>query len=753
MSWALLHAAVEHQRGGRLAEAQKLYERVLRSEPKNADALHLLGLVLIERGTTERGFQLLRRAVAYAPRSVEALNNLAVELARAGRVEEALGWFEKALALAPDRPGARPNYASALSDRGIALQAEGRTAEALASFDAAVATAPEHADAHYNRGNTLHLLGRFAEAVAAFECAISLRPGYLAALHNRGISLHALDRPGEALASYDTALAAGSEDPALLVNRAAALLALGRMAEARACCEEALAMRPDDPDALFNLGNALRGSRRNEPALEAYDRALALRPEFPNARDNRGITLLELGRYPEAAEVFAGLIADHPAQPYVRGRLLHARLFTCDWRDTPALSRDVQDRIAAGERVEVPFMALAHVADAALQRRCAEIYVADKLRISPGPAEPSGETRIRLAYLSGDFRNHPLSFLMAGVFERHDRSRFEVLGVSFRPEDDSETGRRVHAAFDRVLDVSRLTDAEAVALLRAERIDVAADLMGHTGDSRTPILAQRIAPVQVAYLGYPGTTAVAAIDWVIADAVVAPPGSEAFYSERIIRLPGCFQANDEERRADPTPTRAEAGLPESGFVFGMFSNTYKILPDLFAIWMRLLAATPGSVLWILASHPDARENLRVAATGHGVDPDRIVFAGRVAYRAHLARLALADLALDTFPFNGGTTTSDALWAGVPMVTCTGEAFASRMGASLLAALGVPDLAVSNLEAYETTALRMAHDPAFRGSKCAVLREARRRSSLFDTEAFTRRLERAYETLANPAVEA
>jgi predicted O-linked N-acetylglucosamine transferase (SPINDLY family) len=436
-----------------------------------------------------------------------------------------------------------------------------------------------------------------------------------------------------------------------------------------------------------------------------------------------------------------------PEHPYARGRWLHARQFLCDWRDFAATSADIQRRIAAGEPAEIPFMALAHVADAGLQRRCAELYVRDKHPAVPVAIAPRPQReRIRLAYLSGDFRNHPIAFLLAGVFEAHDRARFETIGVAFRPPDGSATGARVHAAFERVIEVATLTDAEAIARLRAESLDIAVDLMGHTGESRSGIFAARVAPVQVAYLGYPGTTGLPAMDAILADAVVAPPGCERFYSERILRLPGCFQGNDDRRRADAVPARAECGLPDGAFVFGAFCNSYKITPPVFATWMRLLSAVPDSVLWLLAGDSACRANLRATAATAGVDPARLVFAGRVAYEAHLARLALVDVALDTFPFNGGTTTSDLLWAGVPVVTCAGDAFASRMGASLLAAVGCADLVAGDLAEYEAIARRVANDDEWRASLRHCLGEARDGKGLFDTRTFCRTLERAFETM-------
>ncbi len=461
------------------------------------------------------------------------------------------------------------------------------------------------------------------------------------------------------------------------------------------------------------------------------------------AQENRGSALLDLQRYSEAAQAFAGLLACEPERDYLRGRVLHARLQSCEWDGFEESSQDIAARIRAGQRMEIPFMGLAHLHDANLQLLCAAAYVADKHPPVPGERGWGGGEKIRLAYLSGDLREHAVTFLMAGIFERHDRERFEVFAISFRPPEDSATGRRIAAAFDRFVDVSGMTDGAVAALLRELGIDVAIDLMGHTAGSRTGILAHRPAPVQVQYLGYPGSMGAPYVDYIIADDFLVPPGAEAFYSEKIARLACGFQANDDRRAADPTPTRAEALLPETGVVFCCFNNIYKLNPPIFDVWMRLLSAAPGSVLWLAVDDPATRARLGQEAAKRDVPPERLVFAPRVFYAAHLARLKLADLFLDTLPFNAGATASDALWAGVPVITCAGEAFASRMAGSLLHACGMPELVTGGLAEYEALALRLALDDGERAAVRARLRDRVAASSLFDTDAICRHLEAAY----------
>ncbi len=589
-------------------------------------------------------------------------------------------------------------------------------------------------------------LGRHADALASYEIAAVLDPAGSAGL---GLTLHALGRYGEALAAFDAALAAGAGGADLLIVRAVTLDALGRREEAGAGFAAALALRPGDPNALFGLGNVHYAHGRFAEALACFDLALAGQPDDPDIMNIRGAAMLALTRYADAADAFAKLLAVRPGYDYALGHLMSARLFCCDWTDHEATSAAIRTAILAGKRAGVPFTSLAHEASAAVQRRCAEIYVADKYPAAdPAPAiSRHSAARIRIAYLSADFRDHPVSYLMAGVFEQHDRTQFETIAISFSGPGQGDYGQRVQAAFDRFIDASGLSDEQVAARLRELGADIAIDLMGHTAGSRPGIFARRVAPVQVNYLGYPGTSGAPAMDAIIADPLLIPPGHERFYSEAVIRLPHCFQAND-DRRNGTTVSRHAAGLPAEGFVFCCFSNAYKITPAMFAIYMRLLAAVPGSHLWLAIERTDARANLSGAARHAGVDPARLVFADRLAYPAHLARLRLAGLALDTFPFNGGTTVSDALWAGVPVVTLAGEAFASRMAASLLTTAGLPDLVAYSAEEFEDLARSIAQD----GARLEALRErlagARTHSPLFKTRAFCRDLEHAFKALVH-----
>jgi predicted O-linked N-acetylglucosamine transferase (SPINDLY family) len=355
--------------------------------------------------------------------------------------------------------------------------------------------------------------------------------------------------------------------------------------------------------------------------------------------------------------------------------------------------------------------------------------------------------RLRIAYLSSDFCSHALSFLMAELFEIQDRARFEVLGISFGPDDQSDTRARLVRAFDQFHDVRSESDLDVAKLLNDLHVDIAIDLNGHTRGARSGILAHRAAPIQVSYLGYPGTMGADFIDYVIADKTVLPFDRQPFYTEKIVHLPDCYQVNDSKRQiAARTPTRHEAGLPDEGFVFLCINNNYKITRPVFDVWMRLLGAVEGSVLWLLQDNADAKENLRKGAAARGIDPARLVFAGRLEPAEYLARYRLADLFVDTLPYNAHTTASDALWAGLPLLTCRGASFAGRVATSLLHAAGLPELATSDLGEYEALALRLATDATLLRGLRHRLAQNRATCPLFDTDRFRRHIESAYTTM-------
>jgi len=563
----------------------------------------------------------------------------------------------------------------------------------------------------------------------------------------RAIRLQQLGAVEEAVAAYRDALRARPAFPEALSNMAAALRTLRRLDEARASADRALALRPAYPRALNNRGLIAFDAGHGAAALEDFRRALALEPRFPEALHNLGTALMHLKRYAEAREAFVRLAQAAPQFAHAAGNVLFAQLCDGDWRDLEPLTAAVTAAVASGQHAAAPLPFVCVSGSPALQLRCAAAYT--QAFFPPAAAAASGAARapgakIRIGYLSGDLGEHAVSYLLAGVLERHDRARFETFAFAWGRRSDGAIRRRLERAFTRFVAVDELDDAAVVRLARELGIDIAVDLCGHTEGQRTGILARRAAPVQVNFLGLPATMGAPYVDYLIADPFLVPEQQEPHYAERIVRLGGGFQPNDDRRpHAPPTPPRAALGLPADARVLCSFNRTCKINPPIFAAWMRVLEALPDTVLWLLATHEAAAQNLRREAAARGVSPARLVFADQAGYGAYLARYRHVDLFLDTAPFNGGATVSDALSMGVPVLTLAGESFAARMAGSALHALGLDELITRSLAEYEAAAVALARDPARLLALRARLERARRESPFFDSDRYRSGLEAAY----------
>lgn len=720
-------------------EAEALCRQLLADRPRYFHALHLLGIIDLQRGRHAQAALRLAEAVAVDPMRPEALSNLAVALLAIHRPAEAYAHCQRALAL-------KPEFAEALAHAADALCALSRPQEALALYERAIDASPALLAAHVGRANTLLGLKSLDAAVAGFEQALRVSPRFIPAIINRGNALFQLGRHEEALAAFDDALRSSAESLEALNGRGCALRALRRLPEALHCFDEALSRSPNTPQTWLNRAAVLLDLGDYERCLDCATRAFTLDPSYVAAFNVHANALWRLARFAEAADSYGKVVALDPEYPYALGSELHCRAKQCDWRDRSQLESTLLRLNNEGKPVILPF-ALLSVSDCAeAQLSCARTRARDFPR--PAQALWRGERyrhdRVRVAYVSGDLGEHALSYLLAGVFEQHDRQRFDITAISLRPRRQSPFGERVHAAFDRFVDVSARTDREAAQLIRDLEIDIAVDLAGHTGNSRPEIFAHRPAPVQAGYLGFPATSGAEYMDYLIADEFLIPADKARFYSERIIHLPHCFQGNDDRRAiSGRVLTRADELLAEEAFVFCSFNANYKLTARFFDIWMRLLKGVPDAVLWLIADHPATVDHLRHEARERGVAGDRLIFAGRRPYDEHLARLRLADLFLDTLPFNAGTTASDALWAGLPLLTCAGEAMAARMAGSLLKAVGLPELITHGVEDYESRALQLATNR----SELRTLRERLLRNrdgcALFDTRGFTHRLEAAY----------
>lgn len=605
-----------------------------------------------------------------------------------------------------------PSDAEALYLLGSTLLFEDRAAEALGPLSAAFEKLQRRGVA-YRLGHCHLALGDFARAEQALRRETRAHPDYANAHNALGVAL---------------------------VNQA-------KSAEALAAFVAATRLEPAHAEASNNAGSVLRALGRPEEALPYLQQAIAAQPGLADAHQNLGLALHALRRYDEAVASFRQVMALAPRTPYGLSSLVWAELFACDWRELDAHIAALRALVRENELAAAPFTLLAASDSPAEQLRCAQRHVREtrgEAREPPWRGGGRGHARLRLAYLSADYHEHATAYLMARLFELHDRDRFEVIGVSYGPDDGSATRARIKRAFDRFVDVRGTSDAQAARALREMEIDIAIDLKGHTADSRLTILAHRPAPVQATYLGYPGPLGVSYIDYVLADRVVIPSADEPRYAEKVVGLPDSYYPNDSTTPiAERTPSRPEAGLPPGAFVFCCFNNVYKLNPKMFEIWMRLLAAAPASVLWLLEPGPAARRNLEAAARAHGIDAARLVFAPRSARAEHLARHRLADLFLDTLPYNAHTTTSDALWAGLPVVTCLGSTFAGRVAASLLTAIGLPELITRSLGEYEALALKLAADREMLRAIRETLSRNRLTYPAFDSERWCRHMEAAY----------
>jgi protein O-GlcNAc transferase len=724
--------------------AAEVLGQVVREFPQMALAHNLLGISLVQQSRHQDALAHFAAAIEQAPQLPGVHTNMGNALSQLGRPEEALPHFEKATELDPADPQARNNLGNAL----FKLQ---RIDAAVASYRKAIELAPDYPTALANLAAALVEQDRNDEALACCRRALALDPKHVDACIAMGLAYQGLKRFDDAIASHERALSLDPNHPDAHANLGMIFRAQGRHEEAIARLERALAIDPDHVGALLHLGAACQERGRPEEAARYFRRAIALDPASADAHHNLGIALQVLGRHDEAIPCFREALKIDREHKYTLGAVLWSQLLTYRWDTLESEAAELRAAVRQGKPLTEPFSFISVSEDPEEQRMCGARFYED--RIGTGRArlwngERYGHDKIRVAYLSADFREHAVAHCIAEVLELHDRSQFEVVGGSFGVDDGSAVRSRLVRAFDRFLDLRSAGDLDAAKLLRDAEVDIAVDLMGYTIYSRPGILAHRPAPIQVGYLGYPGTVGVDFLDYILADKFVVPEEHRGFYTEKIAYLPDSYQANDSKREISArTPTRAEAGLPESGFVFCCFNNSYKVAPKVFDIWMRLLRGVPGSVLWMLEGDASSGGRVRKVAQARGVDPGRLVFATRVSVGEYRARCRLADLFLDTLPYNGHGTNGDMLWSGLPVLTCAGKTFAGRVGGSLLHAAGLPELVTSSLEEYEALALKLARgEDGLLAQLRARLERNRASIALFDTDRFRRHLESAYRTM-------
>ena len=791
-------------------EASELLKKAARLDPNEASIRYNLAKALVDCGSNEESLPHHQKAVELMPQNPEAWLNYGKALSNLARDEEAVTIYDRALAINPHYVEAwlnksntqytlklyekalvsydqvillSPDNVGAQINKGATLCALGRYKEAIDYFDGLISHQLDFAEAWLNKGSALQGLNRFDEAIICFDKAIKLKPDYAEAWSNKGKALYMLKRYGEAIEHCEKAITIYPHLHEAWINKGVALQALKHHQQAIVCYDQALTLKPDYAPAWSNKGATLNELKRYEEAITQYDKALTLKPDYVEAWSNKGVTLNELKRYEEAITQYDKALTLKPdyaegwsnkantlnllrrhdqaaqcyfkalelstSQPYLLGQAHHQMMLTCDWRDYEKITQQIFGHLEQGEKVAEPFGFQGIAQSEELLQKCAQIYSGDKF---PALGNLAGQAqyahqKIRIGYLCGEFREQATTILMARIWELHNRSQFEMVAFDNGWNDHSGYRTRIEEAFDKVIDISRLSDLEAAKRIQEEEIDILVNLNGFFGLSRQGVFAYKPAPVQVNYLGFPGTIGASYMDYLIADRTVIPQESYQYYAEKIAHLPNSYQANDNLRAISPrTFTKAELGLPEDSFVFACFNNSYKITPTTFDLWSRILSQVPNSVLWILVDNLIAKENLKKEAIARGIDPDRLIFADRLAPSEHLARHQLADLFLDTSPYNAHTTASDALWSGLPILTLQGNAFAGRVAASLLRAVGLEELIANTEEEYVLLAIELASHPEKLKAIKERLANNRLVMPLFNSSLFTQQIEAAYQVM-------
>ena len=739
-----------HQKGLELLRAKQPalavaeLERAAQLSPGNHEFLKSLGNALKAAGNPERAVACYRRSLELMPDHLPSLYNLGLTLHEMNRLQEA----ERALRRV-QKIDARDT--DALTHLGMVLCKQARFPEAVAMFRAALALAPGNPYLWLCLGSACHEIPEQRdESIRCLRKCIDIEPALAEPYCQLGVAYRKLGKPAEASVAYAKALELEPRAADALDGMGNILQDEGRLDEAVERHRAAIGISPRNASLHNNLGCALVRMNRLNEAVDSFRQAVSLQPDFASAHMNLGNAYGLLGACDLAIRSHQAALGLRPGDAAIRGCLLFEMQNICDWSRLDELCELQRRGIDDSSQTILPFSLLSIPTTAQEQLQCAMIFgkrqsalvAADRERLA-FRFDRTRDARLRIGYLSADFHEHATAHLTAELFELHDRRRFEITAYSYGPDDSSPMRARLKRAFDRFVDIGPLSHAAAAAVIHADRTDILVDLKGYTQHARTEIVALRPAPVQVSFIGYPGAMGAGFIDYIVGDRFVTPRERAVDYREKLVLIPGSYQPNDRKRPVAPAASRSELGLREQSFVFCCFNQTYKILPGTFTIWMRLLDAVPSSVLWLLESNRWAAQNLRREARNRGVDPARLVFAPKLPLARHLGRMQAADLFLDTLPCNAHTTASDALWAGLPVLTLPGDTFASRVAGSLLNAVGLPEMIVGSVEEYEALALKLAREP----QRLAALREklARNKAAapLFDTPAFVRHLEAAY----------
>jgi protein O-GlcNAc transferase len=714
-----LNSAIEHYQSGDFRKAESICRKVLKKRPENADALHFLGVICSASGQHDLAIDYIKRALQIDPNFADAYNNLGNVFQKNKRPDEAISCYQKALNL-------NPKSAITYYNLGVSLQDKGRLDEAIVHYRKALQFNFNSCGLFNNLGLALQNKGHLDEAINCYQNAIRLDPGFAEAYYNLGNVIKDKQQLDEAVVLY----------------------------------QKALQLNPEYADAYNNLGIVLREKGQLDEAISCFRNALQLNPNFADAYSNLGDAFQEKGQLDEAVITCCKKALEiNPDQAEAYCQLTYQMQRTCNWQELKVMAAKLdgltEKALAAGVKpAETPFMNITRNADASMNFAVAKSWSRDiaetvsvlKMHFS-FDLKRRDKSKIVIGYLSNDFGNHATAHLMLSLFGLHSRDEFEIMCYSYGKDDGSCYRARIQHDCDKFVDISNLNYDAAARCINENQVDILVDLKGHTRGSRLAICALRPAPVQVSYLGFPGTTGADFFDYIVSDKIVTSEDQRPFFAEKVVYMPHCYQVNDHTQLiADKEWKKADIGLPEGCFAFCSFNQAYKIDPLLFDSWMRILEQVPESILWLGFGNKIVRENMRSEAEARGVNSERLIFGEMLMKDEHLSRLRLADLALDTRIVNGHTTTSDALWAGIPVITLQGSHFASRVSSSILSAMGLPQLITNSMEEYEALAVRLAGNPVELQEIRQKIAESRLTTPLFDTPRFVKNLETAYKQM-------
>ena len=747
---AELKKALQYHQSGQLHKAQEIYKTILDINPNHSDSLHLLGVIAHQAGKSDIAVNLINKAIQNNPKNAVYYYNLGYVFLDQGDSVEAASCFQKALDI-------RPDYAEAYHNLGYAFHDQGRLVEAISYYQKALNIKPDYAEAYNNMGNAFRDQGNSVEAISCYQKAVEIKPDFVEAYNNMGNAFRGQGKLVEAISSFQKALNIKSDYAEAYNNMGNAFQDQGDLLQAISCYQKALEIKPDYSKAYTNMGNAFRDQGKLVEAISCYKKALEIQPEFAGAYTNMGNAFQDQGKSVEAISCYQKALEIKPefAEPY--SELFHQLQRTCTWQKLQAMTAKLdnltKEALDSGKKTaESPFISLSRHTDLSRNLAIARSWSREISRAMSNlkihfsfDGRRSAKTRVAIGYLSNDFRDHPMAHLMLGLFGLHNRDEFEIFCYSYGEDDGSQYRARIQRDSDKFVDLRHLNHAEAARCIYEDQVDILVDLKGYTGGGRLEICALRPAPIQVRYLGLAGTTGADFFDYIITDRIVTPEDHASYYSENFVYLPHCYQVNDHTQAiCDKDWKRLDFGLPEGSFVFCSFNQGYKIEPLMFNSWMNILGQVPEAVLWMPRLGETAEKNLRQEAEVRGVKPARLIFAERLPKNEHLARLRLADMALDTRIVSGAATTSDSLWAGVPVITLQGNNFASRMSSSILRGIGLSETIAHSLEDYEAFAVRLALNPSELQTTRQRLAKNRLTEPLFDTSRFAKNLEKAYK---------